>query len=160
MFFSLATPFYLSFWDVHSLHNASSVKCANLRYCSQLKETTGKKINFSPYFWSRVSHTSHGCIKTKQPFSCHSGVHLVLTVNWKGAVLQLPHRLITNCFPGAICSPNVSSTERYCYELLRCLSVAAPSTYSLPGQLLSWWARSFTWRELCHQLQRVAGLSP
>lgn len=108
-----------------SVHNAYSVThCATLRHCSQFKEITRKKKK-KTFGWGFLTR-----IKAAQRLNGHFmslGVHLVLTstsINWKWAVLQLPHRLIPNCFPGAICSPNVISTERYCYKLLRCLSAA------------------------------------
>lgn len=107
-----------------SVHNAYSVThCASLGTVLSSKKPQERKQTFLPTFgWGFLTR-----IKPAQRLNGHFmslGVHLVLTVNWKWAVLQLPHRLIANCFSGAICSPNVISTERDCYKLLRCLSAA------------------------------------
>lgn len=119
----LSTPFYLSCWDVQSIMPTLSHTVPVWDSVLSSKQPQERKQTFLPTFgWRFLTG-----IKAAQRLNSHfmfRGVHLVLTVNWKWAVLQLSHRLITNCFSGAICTPNVISTERYCYKLLRSLSAA------------------------------------
>lgn len=105
----LSTPFYLSCWVVQSImptlshivpvwDTVLSSKQPQERKKAQVgkKPQVGKKAFLPTFGWRFLTR-----IKAAQRLNGHFislGVHLVLTVNWKWAVLQLSHRLFFRCY--------------------------------------------------------------